>query len=235
MSTVGSHGSLADQVHEHIAGLRRLQAHHEAASAGISDRIGVAEPYFTALQTPLPADGSHGSLADQVHDHIARLRRSQAGHDAASAEIAGRIGAAEQFLTVLQTPLPADPDVAGSESDAQSSRPSHRGSASSKGPKARRSNHPHPAVEALTDADLSPYLGCKDFVALGLTYARHNGGVVRMQALVPLAVRLGITKAVYKNAWSNLYTRFMTHPAFVKSGKGEFTVDSERTVSTEAA
>ena len=162
-----------------------------------------------------------------TRDHKTWLAEARSLHTSVGvfhADLGDQIALVESVVAIMETPLPPDPRVW--RGDTTTGAPSGRQTGPShKSRKSRRSARQHRAVVALTAADLKPYRACKDFVDLGLTYARLHGGVVTMRQVVALAVKLRLTKAKYHDAWSNVYRRYTKHSAFVKSGPGEFTVD----------
>ena len=163
-------------------------------------------------------------MKSELKSRIEALRSLKAAHQVAQDNIDEQINVLESAEAVLERPLPPDPGVPVGIGPVGSAVPAAKSSGGVRKAGKGRAAKPHAAVTALTAEQLKPYRGSKDFVALGLRYAELHSGVVKMAELVPLAVKLGVTKADYKNAWGNIHRRFTTHPRFKKSDKGQFTV-----------
>lgn len=166
-----------------------------------------------------------------LEDHLAQLYAHRSQFEAGLAALDQRISAIQDFIALLETPLPVPPDTVTSASDrpSQSAGETRRSSAA-RGPKAAD----HPAVSALRADDLRPFQRHKqDLVSLALRYAELHDGEVPMGFFVPIAIRVGLCRAeTYKNGWSSVYRALDRRAEFVRAGKGRFVVSP---VTAEAA
>ena len=138
-------------------------------------------------------------------------------HQDAIVKLDVQIQATDDFIAVLASLGTQDPDLAVSPASAPTD-PSPKTT--------RRKAVDHPAVKALRYGDLRPYRPCLTIKQLAVAYARRHEGVIHMSELVPLAVRLGLSKAVlYKNAWGAVFKTLSRDPHFSACEDGRIVVD----------
>ena len=157
---------------------------------------------------------------------LSQLDAHRSRFEAGLAALDERISATQDLIDLLETPLPVPPDPVPSVSDPPS-QPGRakRSSSSARGPQ----SSDHHAVRALRADDLRPYQRFKDDLqSLAVRYAELHDGEIDMKGLVPLSVRLGISKAeYYKNAWGGVYRALQRNSRFIPvmpPGKGKFRI-----------
>ena len=161
-----------------------------------------------------------------ISAHLADLYAHRSLLEAELAEIGQRIEIAERFMVTLESPLPTRPDPVPPASDPPSqSAGATRSTSSARGPKACD----HHVVRALRANDLRPYQRFKaDLQSLALRYAELHDGEIDMKGLVPLAIRVGLSKAeYYKNSWGGVYRALQRDSRFIQvvpPGEGRFRV-----------
>ena len=137
-------------------------------------------------------------------------------HDAI-VKLDDQLQATDDFIGVLESLRAQDPDLAVPPASVAPAPAAQRA-----GPRSAD----HPAVKALRSADLRPYRACTTIKGLAVAYARRHEGKVYMAELVPLAVRLGLSKSVLrKDAWGTVYKALRRDERFSASEGGMIVVD----------
>ena len=143
------------------------------------------------------------------------VRRQQ--YQDAIVNLDDQIQATDDFIRVLEALRTQDPNLAVPPASAPTDP----------APKTtRRKAADTPAFKALRSADLKPYRPCRTLKELGIAYARRHDGVIHMDELVPLAFRLGLSKAdLSKDVWGAVYKSLRRDPAFGPCRDGTIVFD----------